>query len=115
MAVDSALIPGIGSGLMTRCAPRLLFSLGLLAVLVGLTPLAYASPPDPVWVSGFFDDDDNDNGVFFVTSSHATLDPFPLYSWSLVLAFWPGLVLEDRGPVVVPYIASADARAPPIS
>ncbi len=36
----------------------------LLAVLVALTPLAYATPPDPVWVSGFFDDDDNDNGVF---------------------------------------------------
>jgi hypothetical protein len=50
----------------------------LLVVLVALTPLAYASPPDPVWVGGFFDDDDNDNGVFLITSSHITLDPFPL-------------------------------------
>lgn len=99
---------------MTRCVPRLSLSLVLLAALVGLTPLAYASPPDPVWVSGFFDDDD-DNGVFFVTASYATLDPFPLYSWNPVFVSWPGLVLEDQGPVVAPYFSSADARAPPIS
>src|SRR5215468_3237905 len=35
----------------------------LLACLVSLTPLAYASPPDPTWTDGFYDDDDGDDVV----------------------------------------------------
>jgi hypothetical protein len=50
----------------------------LLPVLIVLTPLAYASPPDPVWVSGFFDDADQDDVVVLVTSAGAAIDPFPL-------------------------------------
>jgi hypothetical protein len=80
-----------------------------------LTPLAYATPPDPTWVSGFFDDDDNDNGVFFVTSSLAALDPFPLCYWSPFPAFGPAVVLDDQGPASSLDSSSADARAPPLS
>jgi hypothetical protein len=87
----------------------------LLTALVALTPLAYASPLDPTWVSGIFDDDDNDNGVYFVTSSTATLDPFPLCGWSPSLAFWPARALEDREPAPPQYISTVAARAPPIS
>ena len=35
----------------------------LLVCLVSLTPLAYASPPDPTWMDGFFDDLDFDDVV----------------------------------------------------
>ena len=35
----------------------------LLVCLVTLTPLAYASPPDPTWMDGFFDDLDFDDVV----------------------------------------------------
>jgi hypothetical protein len=87
----------------------------LLTALVALTPLAYASPPDPTWVSGIFDDDDNDNGVFFVTSSTATLDPFPLCGWSPFHVFGAALVIEDREWTSPQYFSSVDARAPPIS
>jgi hypothetical protein len=38
----------------------LTLGLALVTILVPLTPLAYATLPDPVWVSGFFDDDDNE-------------------------------------------------------
>ena len=68
---------------MRRLSERQLgvaMALTLLVALLTLTSLAYAVPPDPVWVSGYFDDDDNDNGAFFITSSTATLDPFPLYA-----------------------------------
>jgi len=37
------------------------------AVLVLSVALAYASPPDPSWVSGIFDDRDNDDVVGMVT------------------------------------------------
>lgn len=69
---------------MARRTITLVLWLTLLTSLVALTPLAYASPPDPIWVGGVFDDDDNDNGVFFVTSSTATIDSFPLCGWSLL-------------------------------
>ncbi len=38
-----------------------LILLALVPAMVVLTPLAYASPPDPVWVEGFFDDGDHDD------------------------------------------------------
>ena len=100
---------------MTRRTMTLVIGGALLTALVALTPLAYASPLDPTWESGIFDDDDNDNGVFFVTSSTATLDPFPLCGWSPYPAFWPAQALEDQEPASPQYISTVDARAPPIS
>jgi hypothetical protein len=35
----------------------------LFVCLVSLTPLAFASPPDPTWMDGFFDDLDFDDVV----------------------------------------------------
>lgn len=35
----------------------------LLVCLVTLTPVAFASPPDPTWMDGFFDDLDFDDVV----------------------------------------------------
>ena len=100
---------------MTRRVMMLVIGGALLTAVVALTPLAYATPPDPTWVSGIFDDDDNDNGVYFVTSSTATLDPFPLCGWSPFPTSWPALALEDREPAPSHHISAVDARAPPIS
>lgn len=71
---------------MTRRVPVLSLLVALLAALVALTALAYATPPDPTWVDGYFvdgyfDDDDNDDGVFLITSSLATVDTVLLRSW----------------------------------
>ena len=41
----------------------------LLAVIVGLPVLAYASPPDPSWVHGVYDDADFDDIVCLITTS----------------------------------------------
>jgi len=101
--------------LMMRHASRRSLAWVLLVALVAVTPLAYSTPPDPVWVSGFFDDDDNDNGVFLITSSHITLDPFPLLAWNPVRVFSRSLVQEDQGPGSALYRSTADARASPIS
>ena len=46
----------------------------VLAVLVvGLTPIAYADPPDPTWLGGYWDDDDFDNVVAFIASAVAVV------------------------------------------
>jgi hypothetical protein len=87
----------------------------LLAALVTLTPLAYASPPDPTWISGVFDDDDNDDGVFLITSSTAAVDPFPLCAWHPIVLSWPALVPQDGVVASTPYASTADARASPLS
>ena len=41
----------------------------LVALMLTLTSVAYASPPDPIWIPGLYDDDDFDNVVDFITSS----------------------------------------------
>jgi len=52
-----------------------LILLALVPAMVVLTPLAYASPPDRVWVEGFFDEGDHDDVVVFVMSAGAAVDP----------------------------------------
>lgn len=51
----------------------------LLALIVGLlgtlSSLAYASPPDPSWIPGIYDDVDFDDVVALVTSATAIVGP----------------------------------------
>jgi hypothetical protein len=100
---------------MTRSVPLLALLVALLTVLVALTPLAYATPPDPTWVSGFFDNADNDDGVFLITSSLATVDTCLPHSRTPFLVFGPAGALEGPGPASTQYSSTADARAPPLS
>jgi hypothetical protein len=46
----------------------------LFAVLAVLTPLALASPPDPLWVGGLFDAADFDDVVVAITSADGATD-----------------------------------------
>ena len=46
-------------------------ALVLLGLLLWLTPAAYADPPDPTWIGGYWDDDDFDTVVVFLTSAFA--------------------------------------------
>jgi hypothetical protein len=39
----------------------------LLACLVSVSPIAYASPPDPTWMAGIYDDDDGDDVIVSLT------------------------------------------------
>ncbi len=50
---------------------RSLCTLGLVSLLLWLTPAAYADPPDPTWIGGYWDDDDFDNVVAFIASTLA--------------------------------------------
>jgi hypothetical protein len=76
----------------------------LIALIVGLLgtlgSLAYASPPDPWWVPGFYDDADFDDVVALVTSATAIAGPAA-----------PG-VPRLVPPVVMPRSPRDDARLP---
>ena len=52
-------------------------TLVLVAFILTLTPLAYADPPDPTWISGIWDDDDFDDVVGYITSATGLL-PNPI-------------------------------------
>ena len=44
------------------------FLLLVVAVVAGLPFLAHASPPDPTWIGGLWDDADSDNVIALITS-----------------------------------------------
>lgn len=85
----------------------------LLVPLFGLIPLADASPPDPSWIAGFYDNADYDDVVLAATSvagvvadeAPAVVQPFPPSPWPVTLRDATGP--QSAAP------ATSDSRAPP--
>ena len=92
---------------------RALLALVLTAVLIGLTPAAYADPSDPTWISGFWDDDDFDNTVVIITNACAPEALAPV-DGGPVLA--PAARVEPEDPVDPPILLRCTLcpRAPPV-
>ena len=87
----------------------------LLVVLGALTPLAYATPPDPSWVRGLWDGADLDDVVVLITSGVGIVDVEPLVALFPVLACAASLVESDRTVVLAAAVSSSESRAPPTS
>lgn len=87
-------------------------ALVLLAGLLGLFPLAHASPADPAWIPGFYDDADHDDVVLFLTNLGVTLDRPP--EGARHLGFVVGLLLRlsASAPSCAPVLAF-HLRSPP--
>ena len=97
-------------------------TLGRLSTLLLLTvavtfflvlPLAYASPPDPTWTSGFFDDWDSDDAIFVITSAVAAVDHCPPYVICPVPINEPAPADDEPTLTPAPCVSTADARASP--
>ena len=88
----------------------------LLAVLVlSLTPLAHASPPDQTWISGVYDNADYDDAVLAVVASVASLEFRPSHEPEFD-GFVVGLVLPiDESLHPTPPRSWNHTRAPPAS
>jgi len=58
--------------LWTYCAGivilRRLVALALIVVVLGLAPVAHATPPDPSWIPGLYDNADFDDVILLITS-----------------------------------------------
>ena len=78
---------------------RRLVALFVLLALATLTPLAQASPPDPTWVAGFWDDGDHDDVVLLICATAAAVPPAP--------------PAPDSRRVLVGTVPTADPGAPP--
>jgi hypothetical protein len=87
----------------------------LVASLLTLTAMAYANPPDPSWISGFYDDADFDDVVNCITSATGLADTLAtpdLRPVSILIA--PLVQLVDDVVPLVP-LAPSHPRAPPVS
>ena len=97
---------------MVRYAAGVL-ALLLIGLVVSLAPLTFADPPDPTWVGGYWDNDDLDSIVVFISSTYAVVasaavDHGPL--WVQVARIellppgpgpsTPGSLLQSRAPPV---------------
>jgi hypothetical protein len=87
----------------------------ILLVLATLPALAYASPPDPSWIPGLYDDADYDDVVVLVTSATGNIGPDPLFDLRPIMLV-VGRAPADPGEVEYSRPASiALARAPPVA
>ena len=86
----------------------------VLALVATLTPLAYADPPDPTWMGGYWDDDDFDNVIDFITRADAVVGlPRPdVGSLSATV-----VKLRSLKPCATPLVVHAFGctRAPPLN
>jgi hypothetical protein len=99
---------------MVRAMARIVAAVVMAVVMFVLTPIAHACPTDPTWIGGFYDDNDYDDVVLFITGSLTAVSP------SLVDPIGPiaiSLGQVDPGrPHTVPVrpIESLSTRAPPL-
>ena len=74
----TGLVDGIDNERLVAKILRFLVLGALVGVIPPLMALAHASPPDPSWIDGIYDDADLDGVLALVTSSAVAITPFPL-------------------------------------
>ena len=84
----------------------------VVLLYAGLIPAAYADPPDPLWMTGYWDHDDFDDAIVFITAFTALdgLGPVSLVPLFVLAAY---LTVRDAVAPSAP-AATIAARAPPL-
>jgi len=92
--------------------PHGLVALVLVGLILWLPPAAYADPPDPTWIGGYWDDDDFDTVVVFLAQAFAIHAPIEVTAEPLWI---PIDRLEPAPTTVVPSLGRPTncPRAPP--
>ncbi len=85
----------------------------LFSAVVTLTPLAYATPPDPGWIPGFWDDADHDDVIARITSDIGAIEPHPASDGGPIHAVVHAVPQADERPVYARAHSSPLTRAPP--
>ena len=98
---------------------RMLRQRGIVAVilallLVGLTPLAYAEPPDPTWIGGYWDDDDFDTVVDFITNASAVSASPVVHDFGLLAISDQRVELTESSARSILLQTPSGPRAPPV-
>jgi len=87
----------------------------LVGLMVVLTPMAWASPIDPSWIKGVYDDADFDDVVTYLTSGTIAIPALPVNDLLPALAFVSADPVLDERSAAAPTVASHSPRAPPLS
>jgi len=93
---------------------RGVFALLLAGMLAGLPTVAFADPPDPTWIGGYWDDDDYDDAVIAISSASAVEAPPPVDTG---LPLWVPIAhvqLTKQAAYRAPRRPAASPRAPPV-
>ena len=85
----------------------------LVLVLGALAALAYATPPDPTYISGLWDDDDSDNVITLATSSKGTTDSYAQTDLTPLLVLIAPVPAGDDAPRFPASPSLHAPRAPP--
>ena len=88
----------------------------LMAAIVwfGLVVAASADPPDPTWIAGFWDDDDQDAAVVAVLSIPGWVAPAdPSFVTFLIID--PLAVIPMRPGIRTSVFAAVESRGPPLT
>ncbi len=94
---------------------RVALELLLLLAVGGLTPLAYASPPDPSWIRGVYDDADYDDVVNLITPAAAATAPVLLVDLQQIPPIVGPAPQYADDPVPILPFSPLQSRAPPAS
>jgi len=92
---------------------RLSVALALMCTLASLVAVAYASPPDPSWIHGIYDDGDYDSVAIRISGTAELVEPFP---WDHACSDPPVVPLlheMDENPAPSEALPVIHARAPP--
>ncbi len=86
----------------------------LLVAVVGiLTPIAQASPPDPSWIRGMYDDNDFDDVIALITSGSGLVSEITRVELRPDRIVITAILPPDDRAVPSLSVASAQPRAPP--
>jgi hypothetical protein len=87
-------------------------TLFIVALLIAVIQTAYASPPDPSWIAGYWDDDDFDYTVVSITGSCA-IDVRDATLGEPILVAVARLEPVDPTGCPSPLVADVHPRGPP--
>lgn len=86
-----------------------------MAALVSFTlaVTAGADPPDPSWITGFWDDDDQDNVIIAILAIRGVVASAEL-SLPTFLPIEPLFVIPAKSGIPISVFADIEPRAPPL-
>jgi len=96
-------------------SPRRSVALLVVVVLISLVALAHASPPDPDWLGGIWDNGDYDDIILLVTSGVGIADSHTIDEVRPIVLVAPLVSPPDRNRLPARPLFASPTRAPPSS
>ena len=87
----------------------------LIGLLLALAPMAMASPPDPSWLGGLWDNADFDDVVLLVTGTAGVVEQDVVGPARTTVVVVSRVVPSAVAPLRISPFAAVPSRAPPAS